>query len=617
MSRRGRRNGGRLGTMLLVTAIGLSVGSCRKAKVEKYITRPAGSVTYSKEIASILWNNCSVCHRPGQSGPFQLLTYGDAHKHGKELAAVTQRRYMPPWLPESKPGEFLHERSLTVEQIGLIQQWFADGMPEGNPAELPLMPQWNEDWQLGKPDLVVRLPKAYLLPADGKDVYRNLVIPIPLEQRRYVQAVEFRPSSRSVHHAFIRLDRTSNSRRLDAQDPEPGFPGMDSPKTVESPGGQFLSWQPGKVPGRSAPGLGWTLEKGTDLVVQCHLKPSGKVEPIQPSIAFYFTSLPPTNSPAQIALNSFTIDIPAGTKDVPVEDTYVLPVDVDLLGVLPHAHYLGKKLEGFALLPNGKTAWHFLIPNWDFNWQGDYYYAKPIPLPKGTRLQMRFTYDNSTNNLQNPNNPPKRVQYGVNTTDEMAELWLQLLPHNRAESAVLTQDYGHKALQDTIAYNEYRLRKNANDGRAMSNIAEAEMGLSRIAEAYEHFQKATQMEPNLEEPHYFLGIIYRTQNKTLAARTEFETTLRLNPEHAKAHGNLGLMMLDQGNFTAAEEHFKSALKSNPNDAIANDSLGVIRFNKGDWEEARRFFEAALKETPDDPEVQKHLAAVLRALGLGR
>lgn len=521
---------------------------------------------------------------------------------------------MPPWLPDSRPGEFLHQRGLSVEQIGLIQQWFTDGMPEGAAEDLRAPPKWNEDWQLGQPDLVVRLEQPYTLPPDGKDVYRNLVIPVPLTSRRYVQALEFRPGSRTVHHVFIRVDRTRNSRRLDAMDPEIGFDGMDAPKTAESPSGQYLSWQPGKLALRSAPGLGWALEPGADLVLQCHLKPNGKSEPVQPTVAFYFTDQAPTNTPFQLPLNSFTIDIPAGAKETLVEDSYVLPVDVDIIGVLPHAHYLGRKLEGLAVLPNGKTGWRFLVPEWDFNWQGDYQYAKPVPLPKGTTLRMRYTYDNSINNVRNPNQPPRRVQYGVNTTDEMGELWIQLLPHNKEDSVILTRDYSRKAFLEVIAFNEYRLRKNPKDAKALSNIGAAEMGLGRSQDAFQHFQQATQLDPALEDPHYYLGLIFRTRNRVKEAQLEFEATLASNPDHGKAHGNIGLLMLEQKNLVQAEKHFREALRVNSSDPVANDSLGVILFNQGNWEEARRFVEAALRETPEDPEVRQHLQTVRKALG---
>lgn len=587
--------------------------SC-KQKEEKYVPRPAGSVTYSKHVAPILFEHCAGCHRPGQSGPFPLLTYAEAKKHSKVMADVVGKRYMPPWLPESKPGEFLHQRQLGVEQIGLIQQWVTDGTPEGQASDLPPTPKWNEDWQLGTPDLVVKLEQAYTLPPDGKDVYRNLVIPVPLDKRRYVQAVEFRPGSRTMHHVFIRLDRTRNSRRLDALDPQPGFDGMDAPKTAESPSGQYLSWQPGKVAIRSAPGLGWALEAGADLVLQCHLKPNGKAEPVQPSLAFYFTDQAPTNTPVQIPLNSFSIDIPAGAKDVIVEDSYVLPVDADLIGVLPHAHYLGKRLEGTAVMPNGKEGWRFVVPEWDFNWQGDYRYAKPVSLPKGTTLRMRYSYDNSTNNIRNPNQPPQRVQYGVNTTDEMGELWIQLLPRSREEAAVLTKDYSRKALGDVIAYNQYRLRKNPRDATALSNMGAAEMALGRGQEAFQHFRQALEIDPRQDEAYYYLGLIYRTQRKLAQAQAAFEATLAANPEHGRAHGNLGLLMMEQQRMAEAETHFRQALRINPNDAIANDSLGVIQFNQGNWEEARRLFEAALKENPEDRDVQQHLRAVLKALG---
>ena len=176
--------------------------------------------------------------------------------------------------------------------------------------------------------------------------------------------------------------------------------------------------------------LSWELRPNTDLVLQLHLHPSGKPEQVQPSVGFYFTGEPPTNTPFRLNLNPLTLDIPAGASDYSVEDNYRLPVDVELLGVLPHAHYLAKRMEGYAVLPDGSRHDLLLIKDWDFNWQGDYRYAHPVHLPKGTTLAMRFAYDNSSKNVRNPNHPPRRVRYGLQTTDEMAELWFQVLPRN-------------------------------------------------------------------------------------------------------------------------------------------------------------------------------------------
>ena len=267
------------------------------------------------------------------------------------------------------------------------------------------------------------------LAAEGKDIYRNFLVPIPTTERRNVKALEFHPgNSKVVHHAFIEVDATRQSRHLADQVSPPGFDGMQLPESVQMPGGQMLGWQPGKPPYVSPDGLAWVLEPNSDLVLQLHLHPSGKPEPVRSTVGFYFTETAPTNTAFRINLQRSTIDIPPGAKDYSIENRYVLPVDVSLLRILPHTHYLGKELQGYAILPDGTKQWLIRIKNWDFNWQGDYRYAEPVFLPKGTTLVMHFTYDNSADNIHNPSQPPKRVRYGLQTTDEMGELWFQALP---------------------------------------------------------------------------------------------------------------------------------------------------------------------------------------------
>ena len=384
-----------------------------------YVQHPTGTLTFTKDIAPIVFSHCTVCHRPGQSSPFGLMSFADVKKRAKQITEVTQRRYMPPWLPEPGYGEFANQRRLSADQIGIIQQWVAEGLAEGNPADLPPAPRWSEGWQLGQPDLVVKMSEPYTLRPGGKDVYRNFVIPVPTTSTRYVQAVEFLPDNpKIVHHAFMKVDRTRESRRLDERDPEPGFDFMITPVSAQMPEGHFLSWVPGNALAREPNGLAWTLERDTDLVLQLHMRPSGKPEMIQPAVGIYFTDEPPTNTPFKILLTSRTIDIPAGVTRYEVEDSFILPVDVEVAAVLPHAHYLCRRMEAVAALPGGAQKWLLLIKEWDFNWQGDYRYAQPVFLPRGTTVSMRYTYDNSTNNVRNPHQPPERVAYGPQTSDE-------------------------------------------------------------------------------------------------------------------------------------------------------------------------------------------------------
>jgi len=539
-----------------------------------YKPHPTNTLTFARDIAPIVFDRCAPCHRPGQTAPFALLTLADVKKHAKQIAEVTANKYMPPWLPESRFGEYVGDRRLNADQLGMIQQWVSEGAPEGSPAELPPLPQWKDGWQLGAPDLVVTLPSQYMLPAAGKDVYRNFVIPIPITERRYVKAVEFNPASKSVHHSFFLLDRTRRARRLQKPGEQPGFPGMSLPEGTASPAGQFLSWHPGQSP--SIPeDLAWTLEPDTDLVLQVHMQTIGKPESVQPSMAFYFTDAPSSRILLKLGLSNLAIDIPAGAENHLVRDSFELPVDAEVLAILPHAHYLGKELQGFATLPDGTKKSLLRINNWDFNWQNDYRFVKPVFLPKGSTVTMQYTYDNSTNNVRNPSSPPRRVQYGVQTTDEMAELWIQFQFRTREDLASMEKAVFAKAMAKNMDYYEYRVRLNPADAEAHGRLGEALLATNRKAEALSHFQAAIRLDPKYDLPHYHLGLMFRTQNRLDKAREEFETAIRLNPENAKAHGNLGFIFAGQGDLESAELQLKTALELNPNDTLAANALGEI------------------------------------------
>jgi hypothetical protein len=309
-----------LRTMRLRIALGLMWGIAGLGQ-----THAADAVTFHGQIQPLLFQHCAGCHRPGGAAPFPLLTFEDAAKRAKDLADVTARRYMPPWLPAPGSHPFVEERRLGDGDIALFRRWADAGAPRGDPAKAPPMPTWNEGWQLGKPDLVVRLPQPYTVPAEGKDVYRNFVLPLNLPQARHVRAWELRPHSRAAHHAFLRVDAVGEGRRLDGKDPEPGFPGMDVPSVIQAPGGHFASWQPGAAPQQNPPGLAWTLQPGTDLILQAHLQPTGIPEPFQPELGLYFTDQAPTNQPMKLGLGSVAIDVPPGQSNVVVRDEFVLP----------------------------------------------------------------------------------------------------------------------------------------------------------------------------------------------------------------------------------------------------------------------------------------------------
>jgi hypothetical protein len=566
----------------LAAAAAIGLGATLAAR--RFGASPAGGIpedpsrplTFHKDIAPIIYEHCSTCHHPGEAAPFDLLTYTDVRKRARQIADVTARRLMPPWLPEPGYGEFVGERSLKQEEIRLIHRWVSQGANEGSASDAPPRPPWQEGWKLGPPDLVVQLARPYTLGAEGKDVYRNFVIPLPVTERRYVKAVELRPgNAKAVHHAFMLIDTTRDSRRRDEQDAEPGFPGLHVPPTAQRPAGHFLSWQPGKVPTAEDEDLAWTLEKDTDLILQMHLRPTGKPEPIQPSVGLHFTHRRPTKTPFKFGLWTHAIDIPPGATNHLVQESYVTPVDLDVLRVLPHAHYLGKQLHGLATLPDGTRQWLVRIPDWDFNWQGDYTFARPVFLPKGTTISMNYTFDNSTNNPRNPSHPPQRVKYGVNSSDEMAELWLQVLPRHSGDATILEKDFQPRVFNSALSYNRYLLGLDPNNAKAHTEIGKAHLFLGRHEEAVPHLRRAIELAPGDDEAHYFLGLLFRMTNRLPEAKSEFQSAIQANPDNSKAHGNLGLILLQEGSLAEAELHLQSALRINPEDTLARSGLESI------------------------------------------
>ena len=544
------------------------------------LANPGQPPTFNRDVAPLLFGHCATCHCPEGDGPFSLLSYQDARKRGATIVDVTSRHYMPPWQPAPGPFPFVGERRLSETQIDVFRRWVDAGMPEGDPRDLPEPPKWNGSWELGEPDLIVETPEPFLLPADGPDIYRNLVLPLRGSSNRFVWAIQIRPGSKAVHHGFLLVDTKGRGRTLDARDPAPGFPGLDLPDGMESPGGHFLSWQPGRRSYVSPPGLTWILPAAADLVIQLHLQPTGRPERIAPRVGFYFTNRPPDREFFKLDLNSLTIDIPAGDRQHWVEDSFTLPVPVHLIGVNPHCHYLGRDLRGLAVLPDGTTNELLHIPEWNFNWQGDYRFAKPVDLPKGTRLLMRYLFDNSTNNPRNPNQPPVRVRYGMQTQDEMAELWLQMLPQNPEDLAELRAAYGAKAVPEIVTYQEYRIRLNPNDAHAHGRLGVAKSLLGDTEAAFRHLQTAVRLDPGDDFAHLNLGLLYQERNEPAAAEREFTEAVRINPSNSEAQGSLGIALGTRGLLGSAERHLREALRLNPKDDVARSTLEeVMRLRK--------------------------------------
>lgn len=504
-----------------------------------YVLRLSGSLTFCRDIAPIVHQHCGPCHHEGASAPFALIEYSDCRKRAAQIADVVTRGLMPPWLPDSELVAYADQRVLTPDEIGMIAQWAAEGAPEGDPADLPPPPTWPDGWMLGEPDLVVEMPEPFVLPAEGTDVFRNFVIPIELDEPRYVRAVEIHPGNpQVVHHGVLLIDPTRESQRLDEQDPEPGYGGMIYGLTAHSPDGHFLGWTPGKTPFEAPPDMAWQLTPGADLVLQLHLLPSGKPESVRAKIALYFTESPPSRRPQMLRLGSLTIDIPPGQTDYRIADEFVLPVDVDVLGVYPHAHYLAREMKGIALLPDGSRRWLIHIPRWDFNWQDEYRFPTPIPLPRGTKLRMEFTYDNSSENVRNPHHPPRRVVWGPQSSDEMGDLWIQVVPHRPADRDRLRRAFAAKEFAARLEGAFHAIRVTPDGVEARYNLGCLLEQAGRLDEAETQFTHVLDVDPDHAPSLNNLGVLHCRRGRIFEAIPLFERALELSPDYADARANL-------------------------------------------------------------------------------
>ena len=491
--------------ILSVAVCGVGIGLAVEGSQSRLQAKD--SVTFSEDIAPIVFNNCTSCHRPGEAAPFTLMNYSDVRTHAKLIASVTSTRRMPPWKTEGTDFALRNDRRLNDAEIATIQKWVDAGMPEGDPKKTPAMPAFTAGWELGPPDLVVSMKDAYPVPAYGRDIYRNFVLPLDLKEDKWVRAVDFRPSARTVvHHSLFYLDDTGAARAEDAKDALAGYDGGmgggigvnraglaalltrgSAPASVDPrTSGQDVGSQPdaGGMVSRVSGGLGgWALgarakalpdglayfvPKGSDLILSTHFHPSGKEEKEASTVGLYFTDKVPTKKFTGVQLPPVFgalagLDIPAGDKSYTIHDSFVLPVDVKAFGTGAHAHYIAKDMHLTATFPDGTVKNLLWIKDWDFAWQEQYSYKDYVLLPKGTRLDGTITYDNSADNARNPSNPPKRVTWGEQSTDEMGSVGISVVAANEADLPALQRAYQAHVLE---ARNERVRRALQGRGRA-------------------------------------------------------------------------------------------------------------------------------------------------------
>lgn len=421
---------------------------------------PQSRITFHRDVAPLLHKHCVRCHRPGQAAPFSLLTYQDAVAHANQIVAVTKSRLMPPWRAVHGFGEFKDERRLSDPELATLASWVEAGLPQGAEADAIPEPTFVDDWKLGKPDLVFKMPKPFAVRAGGSDFHQHFVFPISHQDARLISGVEFRPGNpRVVHHACFYLDNTGKGRKLDQADPGPGYGGAGGSGFAEF--SALRSWLPGITPRRLPEGMGRAMPKGADLILELHYHPSGKEETDQSTVGIYFAPKKSRQIVSELQVLDFKLEIPAGAANHRHTSSYTLPANVVVLDCAPHMHTLGREMKAVATCPDGRVIPLIWVKNWNYLWQEQYEYREPIRLPKGTRIDVESWFDNSSANPLNPHSPPQNVDWGEQTDDEMAICHFQVTCDRMEDYLTLNRAYSEDCrnrLRDYRAFKEARAR---------------------------------------------------------------------------------------------------------------------------------------------------------------
>jgi Flp pilus assembly protein TadD len=438
-------------------------------------------------------------------------------------------------------------------------------------------------------------------------MFWNFIFSPAIKTTRYVRAMEIRPGGGSmlVHHANLIVDRGRSARRQE-KDPGAGFPGMDVNvlRSALDFKTHFLFWKPGSMPWVEPDGLAWRLDPGADLVLNAHLKPMGKREDVRPSIGLYFTDVPPTEFPMLIQLqDDNALDIPPGAQDFLVSDDFKLPVDVDVLAVYPHAHYLGHVLEGYATLPTGEKKWLIRIPDWDPNWQAVYHFREPVFLPKGSVVSMRYHYDNSSANPHNPNHPSKRVEGGDQATDEMGHLWLQILPRGNGDR--------RPAIDEALM--QHRVEKYKGDLAAHLRLGVLMLARLDPIGGEANAEEAIRIDPRNPDAHNLRGIALAVVGRSSEAIQEYQLAIQLKPDFGQARHNLARALEKAGQVDAALDQFRLATAELPQSVEILNDYGELLLRQGKAADALEQFEKAVTLDPTNRSAQENRDQALKLL----
>ncbi len=599
----------RVVTRASVSAVAVLVGWSLPAQAAAQ-----AAVTYD-EVAPLLSEHCAGCHRPGGLGPFSLTTYAEARERADRIVEMVAAGRMPPWQPVRgyAARAFEGEPRVAEADVDRLRRWAAAGAPPGG-GRAATPPAPGPEWPLGEPDLVVSMTAPYTVTAGSGIAYRNFVLPVDLPEPRWVRAVDVRPAAAAgavIQRAQVLLDDTGAARRLEEEQELPGYPGLAADHG-RFPPGAFLVWSGGRRTAPPVRDIAWQIDPGTDLLLQLGLRAREQPIEVQASIGLYFADEPPARRAVGVVLDAPALDVPAGEPAHVVEDRYLLPVPVDVVGVYAYLHRLGSAVEITAEAPDGTALGLLRIDDWRFDWQDGYRYSEPVRLPAGALLRARFTFDNSGPDPQDPSSPPVRVRYTPDDTSLRAEAFLQVLPASPEDEAALVENLGLKQARNDMLGLQAMLRVDPDDYRSHTDLAARYLTLGQYALAREHLDRALALAPDHATAHYNLGSLLVAEGDAQSAIEAFREAVAIRPRYAAAHNNLGALLAATGSLNDAIVYYRLALQFGARDASAHYNLGNALLATGGIEEAIDHFREALTLTPDDPDVHTNLARALVA-----
>ncbi len=382
-------------------------------------TAKVPDVTFNKDVLPILQKNCQICHRPGEAGPMSFLSYKESRPWAKAIRDAVASKKMPPWYADPAHGKFANDRRLDAKAIETLTQWANTGAKEGNAKDAPKPMEFAQGWTIGKPDLIFEMPQEFEIPASGTLEYQHFVLPTNFKEDTWITAVEVRPSNRAVTHHGVAFVRPPGSKWL--KDAVPGVayvPKGSWQGNLTQMEEIFETYVPGAVPHHLAPGQAKLIPAGSDIILQMHYTANGTATKDRSRIGLVLAKTPPNERVYSMNITSSRFAIPPGADAHPVDAKFTFQQDVKLLALSPHMHLRGKSMQYTAVYPTGESQILLNVPNYDFSWQLFYYMDQPITLPKGTRIDIHATFDNSPNNKNNPD-PTKEVRWGDQSWQEM------------------------------------------------------------------------------------------------------------------------------------------------------------------------------------------------------